>query len=144
MKSNTNRGNEWIEFSKTVLNHIDTYTVPQYGDANWDHPEKGDQMQTASLEDMQMNLKRYINRLNSNARGKIEALRDLNKIAHYACLIWGNYDRGNWTLDNIKEEKFIFTENTSDEEIHHCVNNILQKILENPTKYKIVLTEENK
>ena len=87
------RSDEWKYFSSRVLNHIEKYTVPQYGDMNLENPEKGDQMQSASLDDVKMNLLRYVNRLNSNARGYEEAIRDLYKIAHYACILYGKYER---------------------------------------------------
>lgn len=96
----TNRGKEFMDFVYEVVKHIETYTVPQYGDADWDNPENGDQMQSASIEDIQMNLKRYMNRMLSNARGKKETIRDLHKISHYAAIAWGKYKRGELILDD--------------------------------------------
>lgn len=102
----SNRGKEWLEFSQKVFEHIEKYTVPQYGDLNFENPTLGDQMSSASLEDIQMNLKRYINRLNSNSRGPVESLRDLFKIAHYAAIIFGKYQRGE--INSVEEKKFNF------------------------------------
>lgn len=61
---------------------------------NLENPEIGDQMQAASLEDIQMNMRRYVNRMNSNSRGQVEAIRDLTKMAHYSAILWGKYMRG--------------------------------------------------
>jgi len=77
----SNRGNQWVEFSKEVLCHIDDYTVPQYGDM----PD--DQVEEFTLADFKTNLKKYMNRIGSNARGNDEAVRDAFKIAHYACIM---------------------------------------------------------
>lgn len=77
----TNRGAEWEAFSKEVLEHVEDYTVPQYGDA------PGDLVETSTVEDIKVNLERYIRRIGKNARGPVEARRDALKIAHYACLL---------------------------------------------------------
>ena len=74
------RGEEWLEFATEVGHHIETYTVPQYGDM----PD--DQMTTASIADIKHNIMRYMNRLGSNARGERESILDLIKVAHYACI----------------------------------------------------------
>ena len=74
------RGTQWTAFSRRTLEHIEEYTVPQYGDL------PNDQASQFTLSEIQMNLKRYINRMGSGARGPEETLRDTFKIAHYACL----------------------------------------------------------
>lgn len=74
------RAIEWLEFSAHVLNHIETYTVPQYGD-------KGeDQCTEFSESDFITQMKRYLNRYGKNAREGQQQL-DLLKIAHYACML---------------------------------------------------------
>lgn len=78
----SNRGKEWLDFASDVGHHIETYTVPQYGDA----PD--DQMTTASLDDIKHNIMRYMNRLGSNARGEKESMIDMVKVAHYACIAY--------------------------------------------------------
>ncbi len=75
------RAEQWNEFAKTVEDHIEDYTVPQYGDA----PD--DQVEHFSAADIKVQLERYVNRIGSNARGEVEAKRDCLKIAHYACLL---------------------------------------------------------
>jgi hypothetical protein len=78
----TKRGMEWHEFSELVADHIDTYTIPQYGDA----PD--DQASAFSAHDMAVNIRRYVNRLESSQRGPDERQRDLLKIAHYCAMLY--------------------------------------------------------
>lgn len=71
------RGSDWIEFSAKVYDHIDHYTVPQYGD-------KVDDLASGYTPNefiMQMN--KYIKRHGKNSRPGQDKL-DLIKIAHYA------------------------------------------------------------
>lgn len=75
------RGTEWLNFSGRVLNHIETYTVPQYGD------EPNDQVSRWSAEDCVRQIERYAARHGRSARPGQEAL-DLLKIAHYAGLAY--------------------------------------------------------
>lgn len=75
------RASQWMGFSNEVFQHIEDYTVPQYVDM----PD--DQAESFTIQEIQMNLKRYVNRINSNSRGTGEAIRDCYKIAHYACLL---------------------------------------------------------
>jgi hypothetical protein len=73
---------EWRMFSRFVEDHIRIYTVGQYGDA----PD--DQAEAWTAEQCVESIKRYTNRFGTNARGADESLRDLLKIAHYACLAY--------------------------------------------------------
>ncbi|MDR1659318.1 MAG: hypothetical protein LBR94_03120 [Desulfovibrio sp.] len=77
-----NRGLEWAAFTVRVLKHIEEYTIPQYGDA------PGDQASKFTEHDIAVNIQRYVNRLESNARGPEEAQRDLLKIAHYCAILY--------------------------------------------------------
>jgi hypothetical protein len=71
------RGYDWEEFSEVVHEHIETYTIPQYGD-------KGEDIASEySVEDCYRNMKRYLARAGKNSRDGQESL-DLIKIAHYA------------------------------------------------------------
>jgi len=79
------RGEQWQEFSAKVLDHIENYTVPQYGDA----PD--DQAEGWTFDQCMESIQRYKNRAGSNARPGEEG-RDLLKIAHYACLASGKLD----------------------------------------------------
>lgn len=73
------RGDEWSEFAMEVIDHIDNYTVPQYGDKNEDTANDYTAQQCID------HIKRYANRHGKNSRPGQEKL-DLLKIAHYAQL----------------------------------------------------------
>lgn len=73
------RGQEWQRFADEVADHIEHYTVPQYGDA----PD--DQIEKWSAEQCVNQISKYASRFGSNAREGQDKL-DLMKIAHYACL----------------------------------------------------------
>lgn len=70
------RGKNWVRFSNVVLDHIETYTVPQYGD------EGSDLASTYSAEDCVKQAQKYIARFGKNSRPGQEKL-DLIKAAHY-------------------------------------------------------------
>jgi len=79
-RATTARGREWEAFSLCVFEHIEHYTVPQYGDA----PD--DQATEFTVRDCMVQVKRYANRA-----GKVEIKRqveDMKKVAHYACIAW--------------------------------------------------------
>lgn len=80
---------EWRIFSKIVETHVRMYTVPQYGDA------PSDQLEAWTPDQCMESVRRYANRFSSNARGEEETLRDLLKIAHYACVA---YFKMHWKL----------------------------------------------
>jgi hypothetical protein len=70
------RGIDWVEFSGQVLNHIEVYTVPQYGD-------KGeDQATEYTVEDHIKQAQKYLSRFGRNSRPGQEML-DFRKAAHY-------------------------------------------------------------
>lgn len=76
----TLRSVEWLRFAKEVLEHIETYTVPQYGDKG------SDQCSEFNDTDFITQMKRYLNRYGKNAREGQEKL-DLLKNAHYSCML---------------------------------------------------------
>jgi hypothetical protein len=76
------RGDNWIVFASQVLEHIDMYTVPQYGDA----PD--DQVAAWTTEDCLKAVRKYLARHGTGQRGPDDELRDLIKIAHYASLAY--------------------------------------------------------
>lgn len=80
--TDSERGKDWITFAETVLQHIDDYTVPQYGDKGKDLASKKD---TRWFVDQ---IEKYVERSRTNARGPEETKRDLLKIAHYAQLAY--------------------------------------------------------
>lgn len=70
------RGDDWKAFAEQVLDHIENYTVPQYGD-------KGeDQASEWSVEMLIEQTKKYANRYGKNQRAGQEML-DFMKGAHY-------------------------------------------------------------
>jgi len=76
-KQLSKRGQDWQEFAAKVLDHIENYTVPQYGD-------KGeDQASDFKSHDHVVQAKKYLNRYGKNSRPGQEVL-DLVKTAHYS------------------------------------------------------------
>jgi len=74
------RAREWVKFSNNVLIHIESYTVPQYGD-------KGqDQCTEFTPQDFITQIRKYANRFGRNSRPDQDQL-DLMKIAHYAQML---------------------------------------------------------
>jgi hypothetical protein len=73
----SNRGEDWQKFSAEVLDHIENYTVPQYGD------KPDDQVSEWTADDFATTLRRYCARIGKNMR-EGEQDRDFLKIAHYA------------------------------------------------------------
>lgn len=73
------RGKDWIEFAKKVLNHIEHYTVPQYGD------KPDDQVEEWSPEECMLAVRKYAARMRSNSRDN-QTLLDMIKSAHYCQL----------------------------------------------------------
>ena len=71
------RLNRWRAFNEAMEMHVEHYTVPQYGD----YPD--DQLNKFTEHNIKKNLERYHNRMDSNARGREEKIRDYLKIAHY-------------------------------------------------------------
>jgi hypothetical protein len=76
----SNRREQFMQFEILVGDHIDNYTVPQYGDAPDDEVERW------STEQCVLAIQKYTKRFDSPRRGRIETLRDMVKIAHFACI----------------------------------------------------------
>jgi len=76
------RKEQWDNFSPMVGDHIDSYTVQQYGDM------PNDQASGFTPEEVASHIKRYCNRVGKNARGIEEQKRDCLKMAHYACILY--------------------------------------------------------
>ena len=74
------RGDQWRLFADKVLNHIEEYTVPQYGDAPNDSVSEWDS------KDCFASIHKYVKRFGNNQREGQQYL-DMMKIAHYACLV---------------------------------------------------------
>lgn len=76
------RTKDWNEFAAKVADHIENYTVPQYGDA------PNDNVESWSAQDCIAQVQKYAARFGNNQRTGQEEL-DLMKIAHYAQLAMG-------------------------------------------------------
>lgn len=76
------RTKDWNEFAAKVADHIENYTVPQYGDA------PNDNVESWSAQNCIAQVQKYAARFGNNQRTGQEEL-DLMKIAHYAQLAMG-------------------------------------------------------
>lgn len=72
----------WNLFASIVGEHVQMYTVPQYGD----YPD--DNVANWSSDDCLKQIQKYANRFFSNSRGDAERKKDLLKVAHYASLAY--------------------------------------------------------
>ena len=88
------RAIEWSKFSKRVFNHIESYTVPQYGDKG------SDQCSEFSEADFITQMKKYLNRYGKNSREGQQRL-DLLKIAHYAGMLYAKLSEKEQEIDKI-------------------------------------------
>lgn len=79
-KTETKRGQEWINFAYEVLKHIDLYAIPQYGDL------PNDAVASFTCEQIVSSIERYCARFGKNSREGQDQL-DLKKIAHYAAIL---------------------------------------------------------
>lgn len=88
----SSREKEWDEFEVIASSHIVNYANLQFGD-------KGeDQVTDWSKEDILKQIRKYaLRNTNENRRGRLEVLRDMLKIAHYACMLF-------WKLCPTEEE----------------------------------------
>lgn len=73
------RGLEWLSFSDSVFEHVENYTVKQYGDKGKDN------VSDWSAEECFKLVEKYLKRRNSNQRPGQRRL-DIFKAAHYLCL----------------------------------------------------------
>jgi len=83
----SNRGIEWLDFTHKVLDHIEEYTVPQYGD------KPNDQVEEWTVADCCTAIKKYAARIGRNSR-EDQDFRDCMKIAHFAQIMAGKLNDG--------------------------------------------------
>jgi len=77
------RGKRWLAFAhKVVLNHVENYTIPQYGDAPDDNVEGW------TADQCMDQIGKYHKRFRKGQRGKEEQLRDMVKISHFSQLAY--------------------------------------------------------
>jgi len=77
-----NRVLEWMAFSSLVKKHITDYTIQQYGDS----PD--DEVEHWTPEMCILAIQKYTRRAGSSQRGQMEEIRDMLKVAHFACLAY--------------------------------------------------------
>lgn len=84
MSCDSQRALQWDRFAQKVHDHIEEYTVPQYGDL----PD--DMASNFTQRDFNLQLQKYVSRqLNGGGkRGKENDALDYLKIAHYACMAY--------------------------------------------------------
>ena len=92
MNTKHKKTEQFAEFSKEVLNHIENYVVPQYGD----FPDKT--IAKFTPDKIQGKLEAYVDRIGKSARGPEDGLRDCLKIAHFACFLYAllKYGDAQW------------------------------------------------
>ena len=78
----SNKSIDFMNFTYQIVEHIDNYTVPQYGDG------PNDESASYTLDFIRDQIKKYLARYTSGVRGPKEQLRDDLKIAHYAQMGW--------------------------------------------------------
>lgn len=69
------RGQDYINYSREVLMHIENYTIPQYGDA------PNDEISSWSVEECLKDVSKRLSRYGRQSRGGQQAL-DFKKMAH--------------------------------------------------------------
>ena len=95
--ANTERGAEWNDFATMVLGHIEEYTVPQYGDF------PSDMVAGWTVAECIAQIDKYVKRYQVMRRGRLETLRDMAKIAHYACMAFYKMNPTQDEIDKILE-----------------------------------------
>lgn len=104
----------WLDFCKAVENHIECYTVPQYGN----YPE--DPVTAMSKEIIESNINRYRNRVRTNQRGIVDSIRDCYKIGHYLQILkareggWEGERCENWKMFSLKIQDILQESNGLD------------------------------
>lgn len=105
------RTKDWNEFAEKVADHIENYTVPQYGDA------PNDNVESWSAQDCIAQVQKYAARFGTNQRAGQEEL-DLMKIAHYAQLAAGKMKQvpfsGETAVEYLRAGKAVRRANSMD------------------------------
>jgi hypothetical protein len=93
------REDQFIGFSRIVRGHIANYTVPQYGDF------PNDEVEQWTAEQCILAIQKYTKRFASSQRGKLETLRDMVKIAHFACIAFHKIAESDEQVNKVMEGK---------------------------------------
>ena len=82
LETNTKRGAQFLAFAKEVKDHVDNYSVDQYGDM----PD--DMVETWTSTHVIQQMEKYLTRMKrDNGRGDDDNILSCKKIAHYACIL---------------------------------------------------------
>ena len=79
---------QWLQFSALVEEQISKYVMPQYGD----FPDK--MVRKFTSEKIQGKLEHYVYRIGKSSRGQEDEIRDILKIAHFACYLFAILTKG--------------------------------------------------
>lgn len=82
---------EFFRVKHITLDHIANYTVKQYGD------KPHDEVEAWTPEQCVLAIQKYTKRFSTGSRGRLETLRDMIKIIHFATIAF-------WKLAPTKEE----------------------------------------
>jgi len=93
MKKANFKSVQFTDFSRHVIDHIQNYVVPQYGD----FPDKT--IAKFTPEKIQGKLEAYVDRIGKSSRGPEDALRDCLKIAHFAAYLYALLKHGDAQAD---------------------------------------------
>ena len=132
----TKRGAEWNEFADKVLTHIDTYTVPQYGDKGKDSIDKWD------INMCLITIIKYATRSGSNIRSNQDKL-DMLKIAHYACFVYNKLKEKETKMsdginDAVRRKKAtILADETKKQKLIRKIQQLSEDILESAGLYSL-------
>ncbi|MCK5614334.1 hypothetical protein KAR91_71370 [Candidatus Pacearchaeota archaeon] len=85
-RKTSKRGFNFLMFAFEVLDHIEEYTIPQYGD------EGEDRVSDWTVEDCLKAVKKYIARYGRNTR-KGQQMLDFKKMLHFVQLAAENHNR---------------------------------------------------
>ena len=110
-KAETIRGENWLKISERVLDHIESYAIPQYGDA------PNDAIEGWVIEECFKQTERYLSRRNTSMRPKEKAL-DILKSIHYLSLALEKIEKENLQKLGVglEEGEFVFLDEQSERE----------------------------
>lgn len=98
IEETSERGKEWLSFSEKVTNHVEKYTVPQYGD------KPNDPINDWEVKDCIRDIKKRLERHGKNQREGQDSL-DFIKIAHVSGVAYMKLTENNKNNKNNKWEK---------------------------------------
>ncbi len=101
---------DWYNFYQAVADHIEKYTIPQYGNYPYDPVTE------MSEEVIKANIERYRNRVGKNQRGLQDSILDCYKIVHYMQILkakkegWEGHRLENWLTFSTEIQNLLKTD----------------------------------